>query len=98
MNSEDIIIFHYPHRKNQWKINEWYQYYKKDIHNLFEIMIQGIYKMDKKQKINRNKLFNKFVYFLFETSSKTKSEFIKYDSAEYFRNLNNNDDYSDNDN
>ena len=65
----------------EWKIKEWSLYYRDDINNMFRILLDRIYKMDKKSlnNIDKQDLYNKFTKFLFKRSTKYQTSFVKYD-------------------
>ena len=63
---------------------------------MFKILLNEIKKIDQKSlnNIDKQELYNKFTELVFKYSTQYKSPFIQYDSAEFFKKLNNDNQYN----
>ncbi len=67
----------------KWNLNDWYYYYQNHIDNIFNRIMFIINRKDNLlDKDDINELYEKFVIFLYQNSTKYKSDFINSDSIQ----------------
>lgn len=53
-----------------WNFEDWYEYYAKEIDNIFEIFINNLNKILDKNEMDMEYIYNEFILFLFCNSTK----------------------------